>query len=130
MHGTKNVKAYTTKLFNKWLKKEKISESSLYQAIHEIENGLIDANLGGSVYKKRIAKTGAGKSGGFRTILAFKSGDKMFFIYGFSKNSQSNISGRETVALKKLASELLSYSSSALTQAIKAGELIEVKYNE
>lgn len=124
------MKAYKTKLFNKWLKKEKISEQSLCQAIQEIEKGLIDANLGGAVYKKRIAKTGAGKSGGFRTILAFKSGDKMFFIYGFSKSSQSNISGRETVALKKLASELLSYSSSTLKQAIKAGELIEVKYNE
>lgn len=124
------MKAYKTKLFNKWLEKEKIVEQSLIQAIKEIDSGLVDADLGGFVYKKRIARTGAGKSSGFRTLLAFKSDDKIFFMYGFSKNVQSNISGRETLALKKLASELLSYSSQAIKQAITIGELIEVKENE
>jgi hypothetical protein len=31
--------------------------------------GLFDADLGGGLFKKRIARQGQGKSGGFRTLV-------------------------------------------------------------
>ena len=94
-----------------------------------MERGLIDADLGGHVFKKRIAMAGRGKSSGARTILAYRLDDKAFFIYGFAKNVKANISKEELKALKRYASELLSYDENELKKAVKQGELIKVENN-
>ena len=65
--------------------------------------GLHDADLGGGLLKKRIAKPGQGKSGGFRTLVATNKGDRWVFVFGFSKNERSNIDKDEEQALKTLA---------------------------
>ena len=72
-------------------------------AVAEMEEGLIDADLGGHVYKKRVALQGRGKRGGARTLLAYRIGKKAFFMYGFSKNELDNIDDKELKALKQLA---------------------------
>ena len=124
------MQIFKTRLFERWAKTESISDQALIKAAAELNEGLVDAALGGNVYKKRVAKPGQGKSGGYRTILAFKIKDKAFFMYGFAKNQRANISAKELVALKRLASELLSYSVAKLKKTIENGELIEVKDNE
>ena len=83
---------YKSKWFKKWADKEGLVDKSLKDSIDDVSHGLIDADLGGHVYKKRVAIEGQGKSGGLRTLLAFKLDDKAFFMYGFSKNKRSNIS--------------------------------------
>ena len=95
-----------------------------------MEHGLIDAKLGGQVVKKRVALPGRGKRGSSRTLVAFKQGDKAFFIYGFAKNERANISSKELQVLKLLAKELLNYSATALVKATKAGELIEIEVDD
>ena len=121
------MRVFKNKVFNKWAAKEGLNDAALLAAIDEIERGLIDADLGGQVLKKRVAISGRGKSGGVRTLLAYKVGDKAFFVYGFAKNARANISSEELKALKHLAKELLSYSDKALAEAIKHGVLIEVE---
>lgn len=69
-----------TKEFKKWSKNEKLSDQNFAKAISEIEDGLIDANLGGGLIKKRVAIGSSGKSGGERTIIAYKNGEKGFKI--------------------------------------------------
>jgi len=81
------------------------------------------------VVKKRVAVGGRGKSSGVRTLLAYKSGDKAFFVYGFAKNARANVSTDELKALKRLAKELMNYSDKTLTKAIQHGALIEVEDN-
>jgi hypothetical protein len=88
--------------------------------------GLYDADLGGGLVKKQIARSGQGKSGGFRTLIATNKGDRWVFVYGFPKNERSNIDKDEEEALKKLATELLSLTSEALEQAKDDNELMEV----
>lgn len=105
------MRVFKNKEFSKWTAKE----------------SLIDADMGGHVVKKRVALAGRGKNGGFRTLLAYKAGNKAFFVYGFAKNARANISADELKALKYLAKELLKYSDKALTGAIKHGALIEVE---
>lgn len=112
--------------FNIWCKKKKISDQVLIDAVLEMNQGLYDALLGGSVYKKRIPLQGRGKRGGARTILAFKKNNKAFYIYGFSKNQQENISPKELAALKKLAKTYLNLSDDEISTSIKKGALIEV----
>lgn len=91
-----------------------------------MSQGLFEANLGGSLFKKRIARPGRGKSGGFRTIVATNLRSRWFFVYGFAKNERDNIDDDEEAALKKLAASLLTMAQQALAKALEAGEVMEV----
>lgn len=121
------MRIYKSKWFAKWADKEGLTDASLKTALKEMADGLIDADLGGHVYKKRAPIEGQDKSGGLRTILAFKMGNKAFFMYGFPKNARSNIDEKELKVFKRLAKELLSYSDAQLKKALKTGCMVEVK---
>jgi len=123
------MRIFKTRLFAKWLRKEKLSDQLLRGAVQEIEKGLVDADLGENVYKKRIPLKGRGKRGGARSIIAYKASEKTFFIFGFAKNEKDNVSSKELKIVKSLARELLSYTDRELSELIKDGKLIEVKYD-
>jgi hypothetical protein len=65
-----------------------MTDRALWAAILEMAEGLIDADLGGHVVKKRVALHGQGKRGGARTIVATKLAGRWFFLYGFRKNDR------------------------------------------
>jgi len=121
------MRIYKSKWFNKWADKEGLTDEALKDAVAEMEDGLIDADLGGHVFKKRAAIEGQGKIGGLRTILAFKVDNKAFFMFGFPKNTQDNINSKELKTFKRMAKELLGYSDAELKKAVKAGSMIEVR---
>lgn len=112
--------------FAKWMRKVRLTDINLIDAVREIESGLIDADLGQGVLKKRIALNGKGKRSGVRTIIAFKKNNRSIFIYGFSKNSKSNITDNEQEQLKLLARVYFNFTDEQIKQAKKIGEIIEV----
>ncbi|KWD78416.1 type II toxin-antitoxin system RelE/ParE family toxin [Burkholderia ubonensis] len=124
------MQVYKTKWFARWADKEGVADPALWAAVGEMNSGLIDANLGGHVYKKRVGIDGRGKSGGLRTLLAFRVGDRAYFVYGFAKNERANVSTKELQALKLLAAQLLGYDARTLAKALAAGELYEVESDE
>lgn len=91
--------------------------------------GLFDADLGGGLVKKRVARPGKGKRSGFRTLVATNKGNRWIFVYGFPKNERSNIDRDEEAALKKLAEYLLSLVPEDMKTAVNAKELVEVHCN-
>ena len=121
---------YKNRWFHRWAKKEELPEMALCTAVEEMAGGLFEADLGGGLLKKRIAKQGQGKSGGFRTLVATNRGDRWVFVFGFPKNARSNIDKDEQVALKQLAGQLLGLTTKALETAVAAGELMKVNCNE
>lgn len=118
---------YKTKAFADLTKKEALSDNDIVNACKEMSRGLFDADLGGHVYKKRIASGNKGKSGGYRTIVGAVLGDRYFFLYVFAKSDRANINAKEKLALKELAKEFLAFSQNDLNQLMEDGELIEVK---
>jgi hypothetical protein len=92
--------------------------------------GLIDADLGGSVYKKRVAMPGRGKRGGARTILGSNLGDRWFFIFGFEKNDRATVDARELAALQRIAATLLALDTTLLDHSLAEGELMEICHEE
>lgn len=120
------MKIYKNRTFDRWARKEGLNNLSLCNAVNEMAAGLYDADLGGGLFKKRIAKPGKGKSGGFRTLIATNNEDRWFFIFGFSKNERSNIDKDEEEALKMLSKQLLAYTPDELEQAKISNALIEV----
>ncbi|MGC4024393.1 MAG: type II toxin-antitoxin system RelE/ParE family toxin [Mesorhizobium sp.] len=117
---------FVTKEFARFARKSRLSADRLLQAAAEVMDGRFDADLGGGVFKQRVAREGGGKSGGFRTIVVFRTGDHSFFVHGFAKNDKANVSAKELKALKQLADVLLGFSNEELRAAQAAGELIEV----
>ena len=88
--------------------------------------GIIDADLGGHVVKKRVAPSGQGKRGGARTIVATKMADRWFFLFGFSKNERANIGKDELKVLQEVAKDFLAFNEHQLTNALAVGEIMEV----
>lgn len=103
---------------------------ALCEVVARADRGLIDADLGGGVIKQRIARTGAGKSGGFRAVILFRVEDKAFFVFGFAKSDLDNISSSNIRALKLLARTLLDHSDEAIQALVDVEELTEVDCNE
>lgn len=120
------MRVFKTKTFARWMRKEGLDDAGLVTAVGEMEDGNIDANLGGQVFKKRVAFPGHGKSGSARTLIAYKNGDRAFFMFGFSKNERANIDSSELRALKLMAKTLLGKSNAKLKKDLDAKILIEV----
>jgi hypothetical protein len=116
----------TTRFFRRWALRVGLTDIALLTAVEEIEQGLIDGDLGGGVLKKRVGVPGRGKRGGARVVLATNRGDRWFFMFGFLKNQRANISSRELDALRELARDLLALNERQIDAQTKSGALEEV----
>lgn len=90
------------------------------------ESGLIDADLGGGVIKQRVARAGGGKSGGYRTLILFRHGDRAIFAFGFAKNVQANIAKADLAALRDAAKVGFGWSDEELNRLTASGALVEI----
>ncbi len=117
-----------TRNFARWARKTGLADSLLDKAVLELGRGLLEADLGGGILKKRIALPGRGKRGSIRTLLATNRNDRWFFVFGFEKNKRANISDNELESLKKLAKHLLGLTAAQITTAIEEGALMEVEH--
>ncbi len=124
------MRVFKNKAFNKWVKGECLSDQSLFDAAQEVAEGKVEASLGQKVFKKRIALEGRGKSGGFRTIVAFHHGNHLFYIFGFAKNARTTVKNKELKELQYLAKVYFALTEQQLDEAVKASKLFEVKDNE
>jgi len=120
---------FKTKSFSKWFNKSDLSNTDLLEAVKEIEKGLYEADLGGNVYKKRVAIGNRGKSRGARTIVATKLSEHWFFIFPLQKNERANINDVELANLQKIAEVLLGLSSNEINKLILEKTLIEIKHD-
>ncbi|WP_428993946.1 type II toxin-antitoxin system RelE/ParE family toxin [Dyella terrae] len=112
--------------FARWQAGEKLPDTTLCKAAKEMESGLIDADLGGHLYKQRVARPGGGKSGGYRTLLSARIGSRYVFLHGFPKSDKANIAQDEKKALQFTGKVFLELSPEALSKALQAGVLLEV----
>lgn len=116
---------------NQWIvkfaKKHKINDSELLEAVERADNGLIDADLGGGVIKQRIARQGQGRSGGYRSLIFFRYGERAFFMTAFAKNDRENITDKELAELKKAAAIILAMTETDIEQAKSNGTFTEIQ---
>ena len=120
------MKVFKTKWFARFARNEQIADASLREAIARAERGLVDADLGGGLIKLRVARRRQGRSGGYRTIIAYRAGSKAFFLHGFAKSDRDNIGEDELIALKKFGRRLLTADAQTLNGMLADGSLKEV----
>jgi hypothetical protein len=113
--------------FAKAARKLGLTDAALASAVREIEDGLVDARLGGFLLKKRIGIDGRGKSGGLRTVLASRQGNRVIFLFVFGKNERDNITAAEHQALSDLGDEYMGMTTERINSLIVAGILQEIR---
>ena len=121
------MRIFKTGWFVRFSSKEQMMNTVLKDAVNQLEAGHFGADLGGGVYKQRVARPGAGKSGGYRVIICFRQGTRAFFVYGFSKSARENITSGEKRAFKEMAKELFSLTDQALNEAVTSGLFEEIE---
>ena len=120
------MRIFMTKWFARFSRHERIANASLREAIARAERGVIDAELGGGLIKLRVARQSQGRSGGYRTIIAYRAGNKAFFLHGFAKSDRDNVGEDELLSLKKFGGRLLTADAVTLNGMLEDGSLKEV----
>jgi hypothetical protein len=124
------IRVFKTKWFARFARNDRVSDTSLLEAIDRAERGIIDADLGGGLIKQRVARTGQGRSGGYRMLVAYMGHKRAVFLYGFAKNERDNIAPAELASLRELAASWLAADQARIAAAIAANALQEVINDE
>ena len=101
------MRVFKTKWFTRYARQERIQDGSLSDAVARVELGIMDADLGGGIIKQRAAGTGQGRSGGYRLLMVYRSGDRAIFLYGFAKSEKDNIDPDELKTLREIGAAWL-----------------------
>ncbi len=120
------MQAFKTKWLARFARREGISDSCLREALERAERGIIDADLGGGLIKQRVARPGQGRSGGYRTILAYRAQHRAVFLYGFAKNERENIGQDDLESFRDVAELFLSANAARIQKEIELGNLQEI----
>jgi hypothetical protein len=121
------LRVFVTKAFRRFQRKEQIADAALCEAIARAEQGLIDADLGSGLIKQRVARKGQGRSGGFRTLIAYKTAVRSVFLFGFAKSERDNISAEDKRELVETGSLLMRLDPKGITALLEAGEVWEIE---
>ena len=124
------MRIFKTRAFGRFARKERLGDRLLREAIDRAERGVVDADLGGNVIKQRVARPGQGRSGGYRTLIAYRSQIRAVFLFGFAKNDMDNIDDDELKELRKAAAELLGWSDDEVAVMVAGGKWMEIEHDD
>lgn len=125
-----SASVYVVEGFRRWMRKQPLRELDLCRAVAEMTRGLVDADLGSGLVKKRIGRFGAGKRGGYRVLAANRPGGPWFFIIGYAKSHMENVDIATLEACRERGAELMSLDADALRDAQGLNNLTEVNCDE
>jgi hypothetical protein len=124
------MRIFKTKWFARFARREGIADESLCEAIERAERGTIDADLGGGLIKQRVARQGKGRSSGYRTVIAYRLGQRAVFIFGLSKSDRENFAENELEAASEIAKIWIPAPDEQIAHGVEDGQLIEVQYGK
>lgn len=126
------MRVFKNRWFNQWVRKEDVADEVLFRAAEEVVAGRVEANLGGCLFKKRLARPGQGKRGGYRVIVGYKqtNTERIIFLYAFAKSDKANMSATEETALSLAAESFVSASDKQIQELLAVGSIWEVKHHE
>ena len=120
------MRIFLTKWMARFSRQENLAHKSLRESIARAERGLIDADLGGGLIKQRVARSGKGRSGGYRTIIAYRRGIRAVLLLSFSKSERENIGPDDLTELRKIGSNWLDASNETIAEAVEQSKLEEL----
>lgn len=126
------MRIFKNKWFQRWARKEGVSDAALCEAAREVVAGVVDADLGGGLFKKRLARAGGGKSGGYRLLLGYRKPNvaRIVFVFAFAKSERANITKSEEAPLRMVAELFFSASDEEIKNLLEDCKAWEVNENE
>ena len=121
------MRIYKNAWFAKFARKEGLDDAMLRDAVQRADNGLIDAQLGSGLIKQRVARQGEGRSGGYRTLLFFRAGERAVFVFGFANSGMTNLDADELAVFRKAAKIVLGFSQAQIEAEVAIGAMLEVE---
>ena len=112
-------RVFKTARFSKDVKKAKIKDRVLCDAIGQVMVGQGD-DLGGGVFKKRL------NDNLHRSIILAKGGKYWIFEFLYAKKDRANISDDELFAFRLLAKSYAGLAEPQLNQLLAANDLLEI----
>jgi hypothetical protein len=92
--------------------------------------GLWTPILAAASSNKELSGRGRGRSGGYRLLVAYRSGDRAVFLYGFAKSERDNITNDELATLRDIGQAWLDAGVERLEHAMEEGVLQELRYGD
>jgi hypothetical protein len=116
------------------MRKERLPEATLCRTAREILAGTLgagEADLGGGLFKKRVARPGGGKSGGYRMIVAYRPPrtERVLFTYAFAKNAASTLTPQGHETLVKVAKAFVEADDGQIVKLLASQDVSEVACN-
>ncbi len=124
------MRVFALKAFRRFQRKERIGDDELRGALRLAEQGLIDADLGGGLIEQRIARPGKGRSGGYRSVIAMRAGDRAVFLFCYAKSDKDALDNAELRQWQAVGQGLLRLDNRALDSALADGNLMEIEYHD
>jgi hypothetical protein len=118
-----NPRIFASKNFMRFARRFDASEQDLWDAVHELP----DADLGGGVFKFRLARKGEGTSSGARAIVAMRTGHRIVMMYGFEKKDLANIRPDELKQFRASAQIYLGFSEGQMRDLTEKKVLTEIR---
>ena len=118
-----NLRVFASKNFMRFARRFGASQQDLWDALQAKP----DADLGGNVFKFRLARRGEGSSGGARAIVAMKAGYRVVLLYGFEKKDLGNMRPDELRQFKASAKIYLGFSEEQISDLVQKRVLMEIK---
>jgi hypothetical protein len=125
------MRVYLVPQVARLVRKERLPEVALCRTAREVLAGTLgagEADLGGGLFKKRIARPGGGKSGGYRVIVAYRQPktERVLFTYAFAKNAASTLTPQGHEALAKAAAAFIAADDRHVAGLLASGDIGEV----
>jgi hypothetical protein len=124
------MRVFKAKEFAREARRLGISDDALCKAVERAEDGHVDADLGSHLIKQRVARPGGGRSGGFRTLLCHRVGNRAIFMHVFPKSRQANIGDAELAAFRELSKVLARATNETLEVLATKRGWVEVAYGK
>jgi hypothetical protein len=117
------------------MRKAGLPAAALCRSAREVLAGTLgagEADLGGGLFKKRVARPGGGKSGGYRVIVAYRKPgpERVLFTYAFAKNVASTLTPHGHEALANAAAAFLTADDRQVAALLDSGDVSEVECDD
>ena len=116
-------RVFALKGFVRFARRMHVSEATLWETVLSPPN----ADLGGGLYKFRIARPGEGARGGGRALVALRVGYRAILMFGWEKKDMENVGPREFKVYRNLAKRYLEFSNDEINIAVSDGTLQEIR---
>lgn len=124
------MRTFKTNFFMRYAAVQRISDVELLSAAARRETGSCDFELGHGLTKYRFPRPARGRSLSYCSVLATQREARTLFLYGFPRNRPDDLTTREILAYRDLATAFFELSENAIAQLTASRKIIEVRHDQ